>query len=603
MLSRSPGGRGSLACHPQGVTLPAFSAKFTFMGNSLRTKIMTGVIALLLLFAAALAITLYMVKDSDDEVSGILEYHLPILTRLNSLDVITYEIELIAHRLMNETKPSQKRIEEIRARSQKCRQEIATIFEETKRLSDTGSKDARNDLEDRLEMARMIGEIDSLKLEVDRFSEAASLPVELMTQGKYAEAAKAIGNLQDYEYLDPIITSIRKKSNQLAIDSLRETRANIFSIIWTNAILFLSASLLGLFVFLLITGRLQTAFRRLTSAFHETADGKYSDPLPITSGDEIGELTSSFNTMVDQLKSKEKLREAFGQFLDPRIVANVVNPVTGELRQSAERRTVTIFFSDIAGFSGIGEQLTADTVVRLLNRYFTAATEVIRRNHGIVDKFIGDAVMAFWASPFSEGETHARDACLACLEMRSAFAAIANDISNITGLRRNIPKFHVRVALATGEALIGTVGSDTTKSFTVIGDTVNIASRLEGVNKIYGTDLIINEDCFHLAEQDVEAREIDLLTVYGKTEPVRIYELLGKIGELDSSTSQLRDTFATALQKYREQKWTEAEKGFQNCLAIRKNDGPSLEFLTRIASFTRTPPPKDWNGVWQTASK
>ena len=573
------------------------------MGHSLRTKIMTGVIALLLLFAAALAITLYMVKDSDDEVSGISEYHLPILTRLNSLDVITFEIEVLAHRLMDEAKPTQKRAEEIHARSQRCRQEIDSIFEETKRLADAGSKDACNDLADRLEMARMVGEIDSLKSEVDRFSEAATLPVELMTQGKSAEAQKAIGNLQDYEYLDPIITSARRKANQLAMDSLLETRANIFSIIWTNAVLFLSASLLGLFVFLLITGRLQTAFRRLTSAFHETADGKYSDPLPITSGDEIGELTSSFNTMVDQLKSKEKLREAFGQFLDPRIVANVVNPATGELRQSAERRTVTIFFSDIAGFSGIGEQLTADTVVRLLNRYFTAATEVIRRNHGIVDKFIGDAVMAFWASPFSEGETHARDACLACLEMRSAFAAIANDISNITGLRRNIPKFHVRVALATGEALIGTVGSDTTKSFTVIGDTVNIASRLEGVNKIYGTDLIINEDCFHLAEQDVEAREIDLLTVYGKTEPVRIYELLGKIGELDSSTSQLRDTFATALQKYREQKWTEAEKGFQNCLAIRKNDGPSLEFLTRIATFARTPPPKDWNGVWQTASK
>ena len=110
------------------------------MGHSLRTKIMTGVIALLLLFAAALAITLYMVKDSDDEVSGILEYHMPILTRINSLDVITYEIEVIAHRLMDETKPSQKRIEEIHARSQKCRQEIASIFEETKGLSETGSK-------------------------------------------------------------------------------------------------------------------------------------------------------------------------------------------------------------------------------------------------------------------------------------------------------------------------------------------------------------------------------------------------------------------------------------------------------------------------------
>ena len=602
-MDRTPWGRGSLACHPQGVTLPAFSDKFTLMGHSLRTKIMTGVIALLLLFAAALAITLYMVKDSDDEVSGILEYHIPILTRFNSLDVITYEIEVIAHRLINEAKPSQKRIEEIYARSKKCRQEIDTIFEETKRLSEAGSKDARNDLADRLEMARMVGEIDSLKSEVDRFSKAAALPVELMSQGKSAEARKAIDNLQDYEYLDPIITSIRKKSNQLALDSLQETRANIFSIIWTNAVLFFSASLLGLFVFLLITGRLQTAFRRLTSAFHETADGKYSDPLPITSGDEIGELTSSFNTMVDQLKSKEKLREAFGQFLDPRIVANVVNPTTGEFRQSADRRKATIFFSDIQGFSGIGEQLTADNVVGLLNHYFSAATSGIRKHHGIVDKFIGDGVMAFWTTPFSEGEDHARDACFACLEMRHTFAEIEKNISQITGLRRNIPKFHVRMALATGDTLIGTIGSATTKSFTVIGDTVNIASRLEAVNKVYGTDLIINEDCYRLAELEIEAREIDFVTVYGKTEPVRIYELLSKMGQLDPKTAELRDAFDIALRHYREQKWSEAEKAFQKCLNIKTHDGPSLEFLSRIGAFTRTPPPKDWNGVWQTASK
>ena len=573
------------------------------MGHSLRTKIMTGVIALLFLFAGALGTTLYLVNDSDEEVGGILKYHLPILTHLNALDVVTYEIEVIAHRLADEGVPSKERIEEIHARTQKCQEQIDAIFQEAKTLSETGSKDSHNDLEDRLEMARLIGSLDSLKSEVDRFAQAAALPVDLMAQGKAEEARKAVRNLRNYEYLDPIITSVREKANRLTIDSLKETHGNIFNIIWTNAVLFLSASVLGFLVFLLITGRLQKAFRGLICAFHETADGKYSSPLPVTSEDEIGELTTSFNTMVEQLKSKEKLRDSFGQFLDPRIVANVIDPVTGELRQSAERRKVTIFFSDIAGFSGIGEQLTADTMVRLLNRYFTAATEVVRRNHGIVDKFIGDAVMAFWASPFSEGETHARDACLACLEMRTAFAEIAKEISDITGLRRNLPKFHVRMALATGDTVIGTVGSNTTKSFTVIGDTVNIASRLEGVNKIYGTDLIVNEDCFQLAERDIEAREIDLVTVYGKTEPVRIYELLGKVGELDTSTLQLRDTFATALQNYRQQKWDEAEKGFKACLKIRENDGPSLEFITRIATFSRTPPPKDWNGVWQTASK
>jgi adenylate cyclase len=452
-------------------------------------------------------------------------------------------------------------------------------------------------------MARLVGEVQSLQTEIHRFCDATTLPIELVAQSKTQEAQTAILKLHDFEYLDPILAGLRQKANRLALNSIAETRSNISNIIWTNAFIFLVASILGLFVFLLITGRLQNAFRRLNSAFHETADGKYSDPLPVTSTDEIGELTTSFNTMVDQLKSKEKLREAFGQFLDPRIVANVVNPATGELRQSADRRKATIFFSDIQGFSGIGEQLTADNVVGLLNHYFSAATSGIRKHHGIVDKFIGDGVMAFWTTPFSEGEDHARDACFACLEMRLTFAEIENNISQITGLRRNIPKFHVRMALATGDTLIGTIGSATTKSFTVIGDTVNIASRLEGVNKVYGTDLIINEDCYRLAELEIEAREIDFVTVYGKTEPVRIYELLSKMGQLDPKTAELRDAFAIALQNYREQKWSEAEKGFQKCLAIKKDDGPSLEFLTRIASFTQTPPPKDWNGVWQTASK
>ena len=573
------------------------------MGYSLRTKIMTGAIALLIFFAVALGITLYMVNDSDDELNCMLEYHLPILTRLNSLDVVSYEIEVIAHRLVTEVNPSKQRIDEIHTRTEKCHDQIDSIFQESRSLAEAGSKDDRNDLVDRLEMARLIGTIDSLKSEVSRFSQAACLPVELMRQGRVAEAKKATSDLSNFEYLDPLVAAVRQTSNHLAISALDETRSNISAIIWANSALFLAASVLGLFVFLFITGRLQNAFRRLTSAFHETADGKYSDPLPVTSGDEIGDLTTSFNTMVDQLKSKEKLREAFGQFLDPRIVANVVNPSTGELRHSADRRKVTIFFSDIAGFSGIGEQLTADNIVGLLNHYFTAATTCIRQHHGIVDKFIGDAVMAFWTTPFSEGEDHARDACFACLEMRPAFAKIEQEISQITGLRRNIPKFHVRMALATGDTLIGTIGSATTKSFTVIGDTVNIASRLEGVNKVYGTDLIINEDCYRLAELEIEAREIDFVAVYGKTEPVRIYELLSKMGQLDPKTAELRDAFAIALQLYREQKWTEAEKAFQNCLKISKNDGPSIEFLTRIATFARTPPPKDWNGVWQTASK
>ncbi len=573
------------------------------MGSSLRAKIMSGVIALLVLFASALAITLYLIQDSSTELMGIEEYHLRLNKMVSDLDVYTFELEIIAHELNGIPPPAREHAQTRQARAHELQRIVGQIFAEAIPLAEKGSEDDRNDIGDRLGIARLIGSLRTLEVGTKGFVDAAIRSIDRAVEGKTSEARRALEEMQKYEDLDPVYARIRNKTAGLTSDSLAETNLNIQQIIRANLLLFSAAGIFGLLVFLVITGRLQTAFRRLANAFHKTAEGELSDPLPVTSKDEIGDLTISFNQMVEQLKSKERLREAFGQFLDPRIVANVVDAATGQLKEVAERRKVTIFFSDISNFSGIGEQLTAANLVRLLNRYFTASTEAIRAHHGIVDKFIGDAVMAFWASPFSTGETHARDGCLACLDLLKSFDGISQEISEITGLRRNVPKFHARMALATGDTVIGTVGSHTTKSFTVIGDTVNTASRLEGVNKIYGTNILLNEECFRLAEGDIEAREIDLVTVFGKVEPVRIFELQGRQGALDPVTAKLNNVYADGLQLYREQKWREAENAFRECLKIRQHDGPSLEFLTRIANFARTPPPKDWNGVWQTASK
>ena len=572
------------------------------MGASLRAKIMSGVIALLILFAGALAFTLILIEDSSMELQAIEEYHLPLNKKMNELDIYTFELEIIAHKVVNGNRTQEKNLKD-QQRARELGRIVSDIFKESVELAERGSNDERNDVHDRLGMAKLIGAVRTLEVGTLAFLRTALQAVDLGVEGKNAEAKKALEEMNNYEDLNPVFERIRTRANELSADSLHETDQNIQHLIRANLVLFAVAGILGLLVFLVITGRLQTAFRRLTAAFRKTAEGELSDPLPVTSHDEIGDLTTSFNQMVEQLKAKEKLREAFGQFLDPRIVANVVEASTGHLKEVAERRKVTIFFSDISNFSGIGEQLTAANLVRLLNRYFTASTEAIRTHHGIVDKFIGDAVMAFWASPFSEGETHARDGCFTCLDLLKSFTQISREISEITGLRRNVPKFHARMALATGDTVIGTVGSDTTKSFTVIGDTVNIASRLEGVNKVYGTSILINEECYRLAETEVEAREIDLVTVFGKMEPVRIFELQSRQGALDPAFAKLNNVYADALQLYREQKWKEAEGAFRECLKIKEHDGPSLEFLTRIANFARTPPPKDWNGVWNTASK
>jgi adenylate cyclase len=179
----------------------------------------------------------------------------------------------------------------------------------------------------------------------------------------------------------------------------------------------------------------------------------------------------------------------------------------------------------------------------LLNHYFASVTSSIRDNNGIVDKFMGDGVMAFWSAPFSPGDSHAASACLSALAQQQAIARLNEDMPNIVGLRRNAPSLSVRMGIATGEVVLGTIGSTVSKSFTVIGDIVNLASRLESVNKVFGTRIIVAESTLRLAQNAVESRELDQITVVGKTEPVRIYELLCPAGQLNPKEAELRQEF------------------------------------------------------------
>jgi Adenylate and Guanylate cyclase catalytic domain len=189
------------------------------------------------------------------------------------------------------------------------------------------------------------------------------------------------------------------------------------------------------------------------------------------------------------------------------------------------------------------------------------------------------------------------------LAQQQAIEAVQIDLANITGLRRNVPELFVRMGIATGEAVVGTIGSPASKSFTVIGDTVNLASRLEGINKVYGTHVIIAEDTLRLAQHEIEAREIDLITVAGKIEPVRIYELLSPFGQLPPPLGDLRSEFAAGLEAYRARDWDRAEAQFGQCLKIQSTDGAAAVFIERVSAFRANPPPDDWDGVWRFTHK
>jgi len=286
-----------------------------------------------------------------------------------------------------------------------------------------------------------------------------------------------------------------------------------------------------------------------------------------------------------------KTEHAFGRYVNEDVVKKILeNP--DQLKLGGDQKTLTVFFSDIAGFTGISEKLTPRELVTQLNEYLDRMSKVILGHHGTLDKFVGDAIIAFWGAPIAQPR-HAESACLAALDYTEELRQLQSEWKK----SKKIP-FEVRIGIHTGPMIVGNVGSTKRFDYTVIGDSVNLGARLETANKFYGTQILISEDTYKAAKPKIEVREIDLLTVKGKTKPVRVYELLTRRGKLTKGRKELLKTFEEGLRAYRAQKWTEAIKQFEGVLKLNANDGPSKTYLKRCKELKNAKLPKKWNGVY-----
>lgn len=370
---------------------------------------------------------------------------------------------------------------------------------------------------------------------------------------------------------------------------------------WFNWGITLAAALLALILAIMLTRNLVRPLKKLLYGAKAIENGDLSIQIQVSSADEIALLTKSFNYMVMGLKEKETIKEKFGQYIDPKVVSKLLDTA----HQEGEKRVMTIFFSDIQGFTEMNEHLTPDRVVKLLNYYISMMSEPIRRNKGIIDKYIGDAIMAFWGPPFTGENEHAELACIAALEQHALMEKFRRDLPEVIGLRKSLFNFNfnVRMGICTGDVIVGSIGAESAKNYTVIGDTVNLASRLEAANKFYGTNLIISGETIKIVHDRMEARELDVIRVVGKTEPVRIYELLGRKGELSEEMLEVRDQFARGLAYYREQEWTKSRECFELCLKKNPEDAPSKVFISRLEKLQSHPPGGDWDGIWNLSEK
>jgi adenylate cyclase len=385
-------------------------------------------------------------------------------------------------------------------------------------------------------------------------------------------------------------------------DSLLSVKRQHETAYKVNVVLTATAALLGLLFAGWVTRRLVAAARNLLAGTRAVENGDLSFELKVMSRDELGALTEAFNRMIHELRLKEQIKSTFGKYVDPRIVERLISD-GGMPQTEGERRVMTILFSDVVGFTTLSEDLTPSGLVKVINEYFTTMSEPIRANKGVIDKYIGDAIMAYWGPPFTEERDHARLACLAALAQMDNLRVLQERMPEIVGRRKGVPQIRMCIGISTGDVVVGNIGSVQAKNYTVLGDTVNLGSRLEGANRQYGTRILIAEETRHLAGDAVEAREIDAMQVKGKTEGVRVYELLGERGTLGADVLKLRDKFEEGLAAYRARRWDPAHSCFEACLGLKPDDGPSKVFLERSRYLRDHPPDDAWDGVWRFAEK
>ncbi len=309
-----------------------------------------------------------------------------------------------------------------------------------------------------------------------------------------------------------LITTVNE---DIALEGVRWAR------ILTILLAFLIITIAILFIYF-FARTISDPLKRLVGATQTIRGGNYDVKLENSSRDETGELTNAFNEMAAGLKEREHLKGAFGKFVNEEVAKMVMR---GDLALGGESKTATVFFSDIRSFTSISEKLTPHEVVGFLNEYMTLMVEIVHKHHGVVDKFIGDAIMAIWGAPVTR-PNDVENALNATLEMRAALQKF-----NVGRGSKSKPIIRIGMGLNTGDLLAGQIGSNDRLEYTVIGDTVNLASRIEGLNKTFGTDILISENTYELVKKNYSCLQLEKIKVKGKDEAQRVYAVLGKAGD------------------------------------------------------------------------
>lgn len=570
--------------------------------QSIRRRIVAIAVGLIILMVATSVLSMVMVGRVGHLLDELTARYIPANAHLTRINILSLERALALRRMViakMEEPPDEigyqtrkqlydAKDAEVDSEAQAARKLINAIIDDTSTPSDNAG------------LARVESRIDSLTNEFRRHLKLESEDLLLALDARdFAAVRRGLARVDALrDELNEKIEAVRNEMLKVSYGAVATIRSEQTEAVLTSAAVTLLVAIVGLIFANLVSGGIIRSVRQLLEGTRAVEAGQLDQSIDVTTSDEIGQLAGAFNRMVVQLRDNQRVRETFGKYIDPRVVEGLIDRPNLTAAEG-QRRVMTVLFCDLKGFTSLSEGMTPQGLVKVMNRYLSIMSEPIRANRGIIDKYIGDGIMAYWGPPFVDEADHARFACLAALEMIERIATLRREIPELLGVRGTpMETCDLRIGVATGEALVGSIGSDVMMSYTVMGDVVNLASRLEGANKLYGTRNLFSQRTIAAAGAAVEVREIDRVVVAGHTHSEVIFEILGRKGEPTPQQLTLRANYLEGLAAYRERRWDDALRGFNEALEAMPGDGPSTALLKRVEGLKANPPSQDWDRSW-----
>ena len=549
--------------------------------QTIAAKIFGLAIILLLLTIALAGFLLYEVTRTKQDLTVVANFDVPLTQSLARLHEFGLRRRLAFERwfgALNAVEPNREIVAEATENYALFTRKLTDEFSTARRIIDAYPENAPGSHT----LAEVETLLDQIQPAYKTLNNRQREVLDMQRAGQHDKANEQLNLLNDLQgTVQNQRESVNSKMAAWSDAATKATEQRERRVFWLTIAATTSTVLLGLAVAALITNRLSRPVRSLALAMRDVQQGNLNIQLPVSSTDEVGRLTDSFNFFVQELRSKERMKQTFGKYIDPRILEHVLAQPGAEAAAGG-RREMTVSFADLVGFTSLSERLTPLLMVTLLNRHFGLQALAVQEHHGVVDKFVGDSIVAFWGPPFVKSEEHAGLACRAAQAQLLALDKLRRELPDITGLRRDAPAVDLCVGICTGEVVVGNIGSETTRSYTVVGDTVNLAARLERANRVYGTRILVGESTVQAIGSEFEIREIDTISVKGKTETTRVFEVMSMAGQLSEESVRLRERYDQARRSYLAQDWDRPRQFFTN---VCKFDRTTVRPVSSLSEF------------------